>query len=195
MNSAQSGEATGKARKRPRRPFLEQRRDRAFRAYFDLMDTADWMRKVVRGQLEILEVSMEGFRVLELLYRKGPLSLTALARARGCKRQTLFDVVRKLQEQTRVSYEVLRRAPVAMDEKRIPEHRRGRPRQGKAEGMVRLTSQGEKFVRAAIPRHRKLVYAFMLALDSREQETLSRTCRKLREGDVFRFMREMEMVG
>jgi DNA-binding MarR family transcriptional regulator len=195
MNSTQGTEGGGKPRKRPRRPFLEERRSRAFQAYFDLMDTADWMRKVVRGQLEILEVSLEGFRVLELLRGRGPMSLPALSEARGCKRQTMFEHVRKLVSEGRVTYEVSRHAPVRMEEKRIPSQRRGLPRQGKLEGMVRLSPQGEKFMRAAVPRHRKLVYAFMLALGGREHETLSRICRKLRDGDIFRFLKEMEMVG
>jgi hypothetical protein len=38
----------------------------------------------------------------------------------------------------------------------------------------------------------KLVLAFMRALEWREQRTLIRTCAKLREGDILRFLREME---
>jgi hypothetical protein len=51
-----------------------------------------------------------------------------------------------------------------------------------------LTESGEKFMHVVFPRHAKLVFAFFRALDMREQESLSRNCRKLREGDVAKML-------
>jgi len=39
--------------------------------------------------------------------------------------------------------------------------------------------------------HSKLVKALMVALNAREQDSLFRVCRKPREGDVVRFVREI----
>jgi hypothetical protein len=42
-----------------------------------------------------------------------------------------------------------------------------------------------------LPRHAKVVKAFMRALMGREQLSLSRLCNKLRERDVLKFVSEM----
>lgn len=46
----------------------------------------------------------------------------------------------------------------------------------------------ERFLR----RHAKVVKAYMRALEGREQQTLAELCRKLREGNVMKFISEME---
>jgi hypothetical protein len=38
-----------------------------------------------------------------------------------------------------------------------------------------------------------MVKSLLRVLDAREQDTLSRICRKLREGDVVKFVRELTM--
>lgn len=58
--------------------------------------------------------------------------------------------------------------------------------------VLRLTETGMDFFARFLPRHGKVVKAYMRALDGRQQETLSELCRKLREGDVVRFISEME---
>jgi hypothetical protein len=44
-----------------------------------------------------------------------------------------------------------------------------------------------------VRKHAKLAYAFMRVIDPREMEKLSRTCRKLREGDPVKLIREIMM--
>ena len=50
---------------------------------------------------------------------------------------------------------------------------------------------GEKFIGNVLPKHSKLVKALMRVLDAREKQSLSRICRKLREGDVLKFVSEI----
>ena len=59
--------------------------------------------------------------------------------------------------------------------------------------LVRLTEEGEKLIAYVFARHRKVVKAEMRALEGREQETLSRLCRKLKEGDIVKFFKEIRM--
>ncbi len=47
----------------------------AFRAYLDLLDTAEWLRGYMRAPLESFDLTMGGFRLLELLYREGALTI------------------------------------------------------------------------------------------------------------------------
>jgi hypothetical protein len=42
--------------------------------------------------------------------------------------------------------------------------------------------------------HAKVVKAEMKVLDGRQQETLSRTCVKLREGDAVKFLKELMIL-
>jgi len=44
--------------------------------------------------------------------------------------------------------------------------------------------------RDVLPNHSKLVKALMRVLNAKEQDSLFRICRKLREGDVMKFVHE-----
>ena len=67
----------------------------------------------------------------------------------------------------------------------------GEPRRGRRIRAIGLTKSGKKFIGNVLPRHSKVVKAMMRALDGREQETMSRLCRKLRAGDVMKFVSEI----
>jgi hypothetical protein len=58
-------------------------------------------------------------------------------------------------------------------------------------GVAKLTPEGENLIGCVLPKQSKLVKSLMRALDGREQQTLSRLCRKLRERDVLRFVKEI----
>ena len=174
-----------------RRPTQKERRDRAFRAYLDLLDTAEWMKSQMRGQLELFDMTYAGLRVLEMLYREGRMAMADVARARQHARPNLEVIVRRLEEHGWVRREFRRLPPVKRRESRIPKRLRGKPRVGRRVAMVGLTPAGAEFVGNVLPRHAKVVKAFMRALGGREQKTLSRICGKLREGDVLKFATEM----
>ena len=61
---------------------------------------------------------------------------------------------------------------------------RGRKREGHRVGILSLTPRGEKFIELVFPKNAKVVKSLMRSLDGREQESLSRLCRKLRDRDV-----------
>ena len=56
---------------------------------------------------------------------------------------------------------------------------------------VGLTKTGKRFIADVLPNHTKMVKALMRALDGRDQDTLSRLCRKLRAGNPVRFFAEL----
>jgi hypothetical protein len=58
---------------------------------------------------------------------------------------------------------------------------------------LQLTREGKRFISGVLPKHAKVVKALMRALDGREQEAISRYLKKLREGDVLKFMKEMRV--
>jgi hypothetical protein len=57
--------------------------------------------------------------------------------------------------------------------------------------VVGLTKSGKKFMGNVLPSHSKLVRALLRVLNVTEQDSLSRLCRKLREGDVLKFVVEL----
>lgn len=164
---------------------------RAFRAYLDLLDTAEWMLVQLRGQLEAFDLTIGGFRLLEMLYREGPMRMSAAAEKRQRSRQNLKAIINRLEERGWVRREVSNLPPAGIKESHLSKAERGRARKGKRISMLRLTPLGEKFIGVVFPKHAKVVKSLMRAIDSREQESLSRICRKLREGDVVRFTSEM----
>jgi MarR family len=71
---------------------------RAFRAYVDLMDTADWLRQEMSGQLWRWDLSLLQFRVLETLYNEGPQHQQELSRKFRCSKQNVASVLKRLKK-------------------------------------------------------------------------------------------------
>jgi DNA-binding MarR family transcriptional regulator len=172
-------------------PTQKEKTQRAFRAYLDLLDTADWMRAKLRPTLEAFDITMAGFRLLEMLYREGDVSRPAAAERFQWRRQNLNVIIAGLESRGWVKLTVMAYAPVEIKESELPKVKRGTPRQGRRVDVISLTPLGKKFIGNVVPRHAKIVKAFMRALEGREQEGLSRACRKLREGDALKFYMEM----
>ena len=173
------------------RPTQKEKTQRAFRAYVDLIDTAEWMKAELRGQLESFDLTMAGFLLLELLYREGPLVMSYAAEKRRCNRQNLDVIVRRLEKRGWVERALVKLPPAEIKPSRLPKATRGKKREGRRIGYMRLTTLGQKFVGWVLPKHAKIVKSLMRALDGREKESLSRICRKLREGDIVKYFSEI----
>lgn len=174
-----------------RRLTQREKTQRAFRVYRELIDTAEWMKAELRGQLECFDLTFPGFRIMELLYREGPMGMGDVARQRECNRQNLDVVVARLEDRGWVRRGLFRLPPVRIKKSRIPKALRGKRRVGRQIAMIQLTRAGEKFMGNLVPKHAKMVKAFMRALQGREQDSLSQLCAKLREGDVVKFVSEI----
>jgi DNA-binding Lrp family transcriptional regulator len=166
---------------------------RAFGAYLDLLDTVGHFKNYLRGQLETFDLTLRGFRMLEMLYRDGTISIGLAAEKLNCSRQNVTGIIERLEKRGWVAREIWNFPAAAIDESRLPVAQRGQPRQGRAIGVVRLTRLGKEFIGTTFPKHAKVVKCMMLALDGREQVTLSRLLQKLREGDARKFLREFRI--
>ena len=174
-------------------PSVEERKLRSFRAYLDLLDTAEWLRRQFAEQFEAFDLTIDGFRLLDILYREGPVTTEEFCKRRRCRRQSFDKLTEPLRARGWVQYEVIELEPTEVELTRLAKRARERPRRGRKTGRVSLTESGEKFMHIVFPRHVKLVFAFMRALEMREQESLSQNCRKLREGDVVKMLDEITL--
>jgi DNA-binding MarR family transcriptional regulator len=175
------------------RPTQKEKTLRAFRTYFDLLDAADYLRVWLRSQMAMFGLSLLGLRVLEMLYREGPMEVRAIAARRGYPMQHMHALMCRMEAKGWVSRKIVRRAPAPVKITRIPKARRGKV-EGRKVTVVALTQGGQKFIGMVIPTHAKAVKALMRALDGREQDTLSHLLRKLTEGDILKFIKEMTHV-
>ena len=171
----------------------KEKTGRAFGAYLDLADTADWIRRELAGPLDYFGLTMNEFRLLHMLYNQGPMSVSDAAERRACKIQNMHTLVERMEGAGWVGRQVMWRAPAEIRESRMPKVRRGTPRRGPKVRVVSLTREGRKLIATVLPRQAKLVKSMMRALDLREQDTLGRLCRKLREGDMVKFFQEIRM--
>lgn len=174
-----------------RAPLQRVKTQRAFAAYLALLDAADRMRAAMSAQLVSSDLTMGDFRVLELLHREGPMSVSAAARKRQCKRQNLDVILARLMERGWVSREIVMLPPAKIKESRLPKALRGMKREGRRVGILRLAPLGEEFMGVVLPNHKKVVKAFMRVLEGKEQMALARMCNKVREGDVAKFVDEI----
>lgn len=74
----------------------EGRTERAFRAYAELMDAAERLRKSMGRQLEAFGLTIVQVRVLEMIYSKGPRYQEAISWRLGCTKQNISLVVEEL---------------------------------------------------------------------------------------------------
>ena len=177
-----------------RPPTQKEKTQRAFQAYLDLLDTAEWFKAQMRAPLESFDLTMEGFRMLALLYREGALPIADLARRRGCSRQNMDTLLARLEARRWVGRAIVTLPPSEIPENRLPIHRRGRERKGLRVAVAGLTKPGKRFIGEVLPSHSKVVKALMRAITGHQQRTLSKICGQLRRGDFARFVREIRMV-
>jgi DNA-binding MarR family transcriptional regulator len=176
-----------------RQPTQKQKTQRAFRAYLDLIDTATWLKREMRAPLDFFDLTFEGFRVLEMLYREGALTVPDVGRRTAHKRQNMHIILRRLEEPGWVRLAEVRLPAVEFERSHLPKAKK-EEQEGRLVHVVGLTARGKKFIGNVLPRHAKVVKALMRALDAREQDSISRVCRKLREGDALKFLQEIRMV-
>jgi DNA-binding MarR family transcriptional regulator len=172
-------------------PTHREKTQRAMQAYMDLFDTADWLKGELRVPMESFDLTMGEFRLLDLLNREGAQFVPDAARRRRTNLQNMKVMIKRLEGRGWVRRMIVALPPVPFEEMHRPKCKRGEKREGKRVSVVGLTASGKKFIREVLPRHSKLVKSLLRALDSREQMSLSRMCRKLREGDVVKFFREI----
>lgn len=174
-----------------KRTTAREKAERAFRAYLELLDTAQWFEGQMRMPLESFDLTMGGFRVLELLHREGAQPIADAARKRMSARQNLDLVIDKLEAEGWVRRGMVRLPPVEMRASRLPKSKRGRERRGRRMLVIGLTREGKKFAGEVMRRQSKMVKALMRAIDGRQQETLCEICRQVREGDILKFVSEI----
>lgn len=168
----------------------KERTQRAFRAYLDLIDTADWLKRTMRRPLESFDMTMQDFRLLEMFYREGALTMPDVGRRLGRVRQDVRVIVARLQERGWVGRMIVALPAVAFERAHVAKGE-AEGREGPRVGVVALTKSGKKMIGNVLPSHAKVVKALMVVLDAREQESISKVCRKLRRGDAMKFLTEM----
>jgi DNA-binding MarR family transcriptional regulator len=175
----------------PHYPTYKERSKRAFRAYIDVLETAEWLKGELRGPLLLFDLTMGEFRLLELLHREGALFVPDVARRRRLHRQAVDVIIKRLSKRGFVMRKIVRLPPVDPKRAHVPASQRDDQREGIRTSVVGLTKIGKKFVADVLPNHTKMVKALLRALDGREQDTLSRLCRKLRAGNPVRYFAEL----
>jgi DNA-binding MarR family transcriptional regulator len=174
-------------------PTQKQKTERAFQAYIDLLDAAEWFKGEMRAPLESFDLTMESFRLLVLFYQEGALPIAEVARRRGRNRQNLDVTLARLEKRRLVGRVLVTLPPAEIPESRLPIRRRGRERKGQKVAVAGLTKAGKRFIGEVLPRHSKMVKALMRAITGRQQKMLSEICVQLRRGDLARFVREIRM--
>ena len=103
----------------------------AFRAYLDLLDTAEWLRGYMRAPLESFDLTMGGFRSAGAAVSRGGVDHTDMAaERRGCRRQTLDAIIAQLEERGWVRRMMVTLPPAEIEKSRLPKARRRKRRGG-----------------------------------------------------------------
>jgi DNA-binding MarR family transcriptional regulator len=149
----------------------------------------------MRGPLELVGLTVEGFRLLAILDHEGTLPLADVVRRRGRDREATYDVIARLETHGWVRRAFVKLPPVEFKRAHLPRSKKDEPREGRRMTVVGLTAPGKKFIGDVLTRYSKVVKSIMRGIHFREMESLSRVCRKLREGDVMKFVREIMHEG
>lgn len=150
-------------------PTPRERAKRAFGAYMDVLETADWLKGELRGPLVLYDLSMGEFRLLELLHREGAMFAPDIARKRRLHKQAVAVIVKRLSKRGFVMRKIVKLPPVEFQRAHVPASKRDERREGIRTSVVGLTKTGKKFVADVLPTHTKMMKALMRALNAREQ--------------------------
>ena len=168
---------------------------RAVQAVMDLIDTAEWLKNELRLPLESFDVTLGEFRTLELLSRKGPLTVNDVSRERRTGIANVKKTSKYFERRGWVRRVIVARPPAAFEDIHQAKWKKDQKRKGRRIGVMVLTDSGKRFVRDVMPSHLKMMKALMRVLDAREQLSLGRLCRKLRSREaVLKFLQEIRMV-
>ncbi|MGB0034814.1 MAG: MarR family transcriptional regulator [Candidatus Acidiferrales bacterium] len=172
----------------PRLTKAADKTRRAFAACLDVLDVADWLRSEMSDHLEPFDLTLLQFRVMHVLYQEGPQYQREISRRFRCTKQSIAFVIKCLERK-----EWVRKTPSALKAGRavLRAAKRGEQPPGRRIVLLRLTPEGRRHIAKVFSMHVKFVKATMRALEGRQQDTLSRLCRKLREGDPLRFINEL----
>lgn len=175
----------------PKYPTHQDKTDRAFRAYLELLDAAEWLKGELRVPLASFDVTLPELRVLHLLHTEGALPVVEVARRRRCKWNNSVVMIARMERRGWVRRGVVTLPPVEFERAHLADSMRDVERRGRRLTVVGLTRPGKKFMRNLLPNHAKLVKSLMRVLNAKEQDSLFRICRKLRVGDVLKFVHEI----
>lgn len=170
---------------------VKQKIHRAWGAYLELTEAVGWMEEKLTVPLDVFGLTRAEFRLLVTLYRNGPMTKSEAAEKLGRVHRAVTKTVDAAEEFGWVSVGERRLPPAEVKESRIPKERRGKPRTGRRVAVIRLTPEGERLIGKVLPRQETIVRSLMDALESRELDSLTRICRKLRRGDVLPFWFEV----
>lgn len=179
---------------RPRKKRRASPRDKtmlAWGAYLDLTEAARWMDRKLTAALDVFGLTHEEFRLLVVLYKNGPMTRRDATEKLGRIKRAVHETVRTAEEFGWVSVAESYLPAVEMRESRLSKSQRGKPRVGLKVGTVSLTPEGERLVGRVLPRQETAVKRLMDELHSRELESLSRICRRLRGSESLPFWSEV----
>jgi len=177
-----------------RYPTHREKTGRAVQACLDLIDTAKWLESELRAPLDSFGLTLAEFRVLELLNRAGPMTVSDVAQERKCARQNLIETSKPLERRGWVRRVVGTLPPVSIEQSHKAKSN-AEKRKGRRVGVMTLTPSGKRFVRDVIPNQFKMMKALLRVLDGREQRSLSRLCGKLASREaVLKFLGEIRMI-
>ena len=153
---------------------LKQRKKGALAAYAEIVRAIEKLNLLLDNQLRGFDLTDGQFRVLETLFREGPMSQTDIAEriSRDCS--DVHVIATNLEKRGLA----VRRAHDT-DRRKVSIH---------------LTPQGRKLITNFLPHRAKLAWSRMTALTWREQGMLRGLCEKLAEGDTVKFMLEITKV-
>ena len=136
---------------------------RALNTYVKLMRAAESVTHRTHQHLSSKGLTLSQFAVLEALYHLGPLS----------QKQIGEKILRSSGNITMVVDNLEKRGLV----------KRKRSEVDRRYFIIHLTNQGHKRISSIFPRHAAVIAAEMNVLSEREQETLSRLCKKIGLGN------------
>jgi DNA-binding MarR family transcriptional regulator len=171
----------------------KEKTSRAYVGYLTLLETAEYLREEMSGQLGMFNLTSMQYRVLERLYRHGPQYQLELSEKFRCSKQNVARVVKNLENGGAVRRSASSLPPTTARGWINPKGSAAmkRPLKGRPIVLIRLTPSGKMLMKHLFPKHAKVVKAEMKVLDGRELITLIRLCQKLLGGDAVKFLKEL----
>ncbi len=160
----------------------------------DPLDAEEHLKDALKCPLQLAGLTVEGFRLLEMLHRDGALPIAHITKRRGRRRESTLEVIGRLEKRGWARRAIVKLPPVSFERAHLPKSKKDVPREGQKIAVAGLTASGKRLIGDVLMNYSKVFESIMRGIDGREQASLSRICRKLRAGDPVKFFREIRLM-
>ncbi len=127
----------------------------------DLLDAEEHLKDALKDPLQLAGLTVEGFRLLEMLHREGALPIAHITKRRGRRRESTLEVIGRLEKRGWVRRAIVKLPAVSFERAHLPKSKKDVPREGQKIAVAGLTAFGKRLIVDVLMNYSKVFESIM----------------------------------